>query len=369
MLLFKTSCDIVNMVKKHSLHNYIIKSFLVLLILLSGVLFTACSSGEKRTVVLSTGFNEDELFKIEDRICTLPEYLVYLYNLQDQYSAVYGEGMLSVEAEGETLKDNIKDNALADISQIKAMNIAAANNEIVLDEKELEIAKEAANDYFTSLSSHEIDVMQINEDILTSMYEEYALADKYYSEVIKDINPEISDDEARTITVLHILIKTYSVNGAGRKEEYSANAKKDAYEKAEEVLKLAKDGEHDFEELVLQYSDGEPGEYSFCKGETDSIFEEAAFNLGKDEISGIVTTEYGYHIIKCLSTFNREETDLNKIRIAEEQREEVFGKQYDDFAGTLLTQLNKEMWSSIDVVYDEAMKTDSFFEIYHSYFD
>ena len=31
-----------------------------------------------------------------------------------------------------------------------------------------------------------------------------------YEYIIKDINPEISDDEARTITVDYILIKTYT---------------------------------------------------------------------------------------------------------------------------------------------------------------
>ena len=35
--------------------------------------------------------------------------------------------------------------------------------------------------------------------------------------LIADINPEISDDEARTITVQHILIKTYSLNEDGEK--------------------------------------------------------------------------------------------------------------------------------------------------------
>ena len=41
------------------------------------------------------------------------------------------------------------------------------------------------------------------------------LADKVYRQIISDINPEISDDEARTITVQHILIKTVTENADG----------------------------------------------------------------------------------------------------------------------------------------------------------
>ena len=33
------------------------------------------------------------------------------------------------------------------------------------------------------------------------MYGEYALAAKVYRQIVENVNPEISDDEARTITV------------------------------------------------------------------------------------------------------------------------------------------------------------------------
>ena len=45
----------------------------------------------------------------------------------------------------------------------------------------------------------------MNRQLIESMYRDYALADKVYRQIISDINPEISDDEARTITVQHIL--------------------------------------------------------------------------------------------------------------------------------------------------------------------
>ena len=64
------------------------------------------------------------------------------------------------------------------------------------------------------------------------MYEEYALAGKVYEYLIADINPEISDDEARTITVQDILIKTYSLNENGERVPYSTQAKQEAYQRA-----------------------------------------------------------------------------------------------------------------------------------------
>lgn len=97
-------------------------------------------------------------------------------------------------------------------------------------------------------------------------------------------------------------------------------------------------------------------------------FEEAGFGLGKGEISGVVETDYGYHIMKCISTFNKEATDANKIKIVEQRKDEAFGKEYDDFVKTLTKNLNKELWETVSFIHDDAVNTDGFFEVYDGYF-
>lgn len=97
-------------------------------------------------------------------------------------------------------------------------------------------------------------------------------------------------------------------------------------------------------------------------------FEEAAFNLETGEISQVVETEAGYHIIRCVNTFDREQTDLNKQTIVEQRRKEVFGQEYDAFAEGLVRQLNTKLWEEIHLLHDEALTTSDFFEVYHSYF-
>ena len=80
------------------------------------------------------------------------------------------------------------------------------------------------------LSSGEVEVLGVDQELIQQMYEEYALAGKVYEYLIADINPEISDDEARTITVQDILIKTYSLNENGERVPYSTQAK-DVYKR------------------------------------------------------------------------------------------------------------------------------------------
>lgn len=97
------------------------------------------------------------------------------------------------------------------------------------------------------------------------------------------------------IRVKHILIKTEST--APEEEKKKAKAK------AEETLKKLKDG-GDFSKLATEVSE-DPGTKDkggdldfFPKGTMIPAFEEVAFALKPGEISGLVETEYGYHVIK-----------------------------------------------------------------------
>ena len=89
----------------------------------------------------------------------------------------------------------------------------------------------------------------------------------------------------------------------------------------------------------------------------------------KKQISDIVETQHGYHIIKCISTFNREVTDENKKKIVEQRREEVFGEEYETFVSSLTKNLNKELWKTVSFIHDEEVVTSDFFEVYNSYFE
>ncbi len=112
--------------------------------------------------------------------------------------------------------------------------------------------------------------------------------DKYITD---DMRAELGNDK---VTVKHILIQ-------GSTAEEKAEAKK----KAEEVLAKAKNGE-DFDKLVEEYNE-DPGAtaegYTFANdGTMVQEFADASFALSIDEISDLVETDYGYHIIKRLET-------------------------------------------------------------------
>jgi len=112
----------------------------------------------------------------------------------------------------------------------------------------------------------------------------------YYNKNIDSYRAKLKEVKAR-----HIL---FSLKPGAKKEEEEVVKKK-----AERVLKEAKSGK-DFVALAQLYSD-EPmatvrgGDLGFFgRGRMVPEFEKVAFSLGRGEISNLVRTNFGYHIIK-----------------------------------------------------------------------
>jgi peptidyl-prolyl cis-trans isomerase C len=102
---------------------------------------------------------------------------------------------------------------------------------------------------------------------------------------------------SETIHARHILIKTEPTDSEAKKKEKR--------QKAENIQKKLKKGA-DFAELAKENSDcpskvngGDLNE--FGRGEMVKSFEDVAFALKDKEISDVVETEYGYHIIQTIS--------------------------------------------------------------------
>ena len=118
---------------------------------------------------------------------------------------------------------------------------------------------------------------------------------KSLADLIEDIPKE---ERAEQIRASHILI-AYE----GARKSAAKRTKEESRSLAEKVLEKALARNADFGQLAKEYSDGPSSDKGgdlgkFGKGIMDKAFEEAAFRLKKDQISALVETPFGFHIIK-----------------------------------------------------------------------
>lgn len=338
--------------------------FLCLLLCALMLCLSGCGPDLSDTkIVLTTGLNKDEVFRIETISCSRPEMMVYITNIQNQYENVYGERIWETESDGTTLEERVKENALAKMAQVKTMNLMAGSMGITLTPEELKSVDTATDIYYDSLSNSEIEGMGISRDTIYDLYREYLTAQRVYGEIISDVNPEVSDDEARNITIEYIYIYTYTTDGAGRRVQLGEDENKAAFARAKEAHARAVEGE-DFDSLVAEYSDSDDMIISLGKDDiANAYIRNALFDLANDDISEVLSTDDGYLIARCLSTYNLEETDLNKVKIVERERESVFSETYDAYVADLTRKLNDQLWNEIGFLHGDDIDTSDFFKV------
>lgn len=332
---------------------------------LTGCVLLGLSACGGNKVIITTSFGANEVFRVGNQRVETTELMLYLTNIANEYEQVYGDELWEMQVdENTTMLSHLKEMALAQLSQVKAMKLLAKEYDVTLSETEKTLTERAAGMYFETLSQEEREALGLeDQDIVEQIYEEKLLADKLYAYLIRDVNPEISDDEARIITVQHILLKTYSTDEHGNRQEFDETAADKVHQKAQEIYELAVAGEN-FDALISKYSEDTKGTYSFGMGEMEESFEEAAFALATEEIAPVVKTSHGYHIIKCISTLDREQTDLNKEKLLVSRKQEVFGNTYNAFVEQLDKQTNTELIQSLTLPDNAIVDTTELFDIY-----
>lgn len=146
-------------------------------------------------------------------------------------------------------------------------------------------------------------VNELNEN-LAGWY--YVISNEVYEKIRLDRSDFVKakekeeSDKPEEVQASHILI---SYKGADRADADISRSKEEAKAEAERIRKLIVDDGKDFAEMAKKHSDGpsstKGGDLGKFKFEVMAKpFSEAAFALGINEVSEVVETGFGYHVIK-----------------------------------------------------------------------
>ncbi len=277
---------------------------------------------------------------------------VYMNFLKTQDTS----GELPTDEEGlKSLEANLIDSLIV----MKLLENYAEENDITVTGEEIDEQMQTALGNYSSEEDFEtaLKSMGINRKFLEDYFKSQLISNKIYG--IVTANVSVTADEVRQyyddnkatqflvparMEASHILaIFPWVKDGS----EETQQGRDEALAKIEMIQEKLNEGE-DFAEVARQYSDDTPsaengGELGFIsKGQMVEEFDKALFALDVGEVSGIVETEYGFHIIKA--------TGYEKEYIQE-------FSEVEEAIDTYLLNLHKmEVWE--DFVYSLIEKID-----------
>ena len=258
--------------------------------------------------------------------------------LKDRYDISILIDMIDKEILFNEYKDKIKEAEDYANDQVKSLQSNYESEEKLLE------AIESYYGYSTMKEFKEYIELNYLRDLRTTDYAKSIITDD-------EINEYYENEIVGDIEVSHILITSDVKDDATEEEKTKAEEK--AKKTAEEVIEKLNNGE-DFSELAKTYSkddatkDNGGALSAFNKGEMDSAFEEASYNLKVNEYTKEpVKSSYGYHVIMKTKEYDKKELKEVKDDIITTLSEELVNND-KTVSITALKELRKEKGMKIE---------------------
>lgn len=296
--------------KKH----WLLRGGGVILAVVIGCSLFGCSKSEEQIeqelneMTFASDEIQDTVAVINGEEVPADEYRYYLYSVGKNKMLSIDPNSTSIGSfdweqeigEGQKLSDVVKEEAfnqmakdIVGIQMAKSYGFTLSDEEITTATDSVDRSLEEFGEDYVLNSIKAMGIQSV--DLYKQKIQNMALLQKISDDAVINMEKYVNDPEmlkqykqTDRVTVQHILIMKSS-------EQFA-----DPLATAQEVLAKAQAGEN-FETLMQTYNE-DTGEteagYTFGPGEMVESFEAASFALDYDQISDIVESQYGYHIIK-----------------------------------------------------------------------
>lgn len=280
---------------------------------------------------------------------TDPQTMLIVATERNRYRKIYTDQIWQVQVsdDGITFQDYLLGEVQDFLRELKTMNLLADEEEITLTSQEKEQLHELSKQYYGSLTEEDRAYTGASEDDIYTMYEAYHRANKLVDELTQGVNLEISDSEAKVITVQEIRLEDPA--------------------RAQEVYGQVTAENADFASIARSASADSVIERSVGRSERAKAYEDVVFALEAGQISPVIEDNGAWYIVKCINDYDEEATLERKQKLALQRKNQAFRQIYDVFAAEHPVEIRGSIWDELTLTDGAASTTTSFFEMYQDF--
>lgn len=327
--------------KKHILLSFICIGLLVCL--------SACGKGNKWIFSL----NGEELYDKDITVFGLIYAKEYNIENTDKLKETY-EGNETYE---EYYKSQLEEEI---ISTVLLYAKAKENNCKLTKEAEKEVSQNV-EELIEAYGKEWIETKDITQSDIEKIYEMKLLGNSYIESLTGEEDEEVQKENTRYIKVYQVTFPVVLLdkNGMMQSNQDGTVQKQPEAEiavkrsEAEAFAQKAKSGE-DMEELVKDYDDTVTGAEKILKYEDlDLEYKKAVDKISEGESSDVITSEYGYYVIKLIDADDTEYEEsisaYETTKISQDKQDGVLKELYETYIGDDKDYKNNKKWEEITI--------------------
>ncbi len=281
---------------------------------------------------------------------TKEQAMVIISNERNRYENAYSEDIwkISVDDEGTGFDKLTIQNVKSYLEEIKLLCMLADERGISITSTERDIVRQMTDEYMAGLDEGDLEYIGCTREDVQKMYTDIFQAEKLINSITGTVDSEISDSEAKVISIQQIV---------------TADEKK-----AKAILKRIKiDGEN-FNSMASRYTEDEEIDLKLMRSDNDEdLITRTAFSLEENEVSNILFKDGLYYIIKCTDGYAEEDTLLRKARLEEAMNNKAVMDIIGPYRNEHNIQFVERFWNNMDFSEPDGSEADDFFDIYNEY--
>lgn len=312
------------------------------------------------------GSEDKQVFSVNGETLSYREVAAFGLVYAKEHNIIDRDILAEVYEDDQTYGDYYMERFEEEIVETLLLAKEARSNKIKLSDEEKQTMREQAASLAAALGEDFLKELKVENTDLEKIYELKLFADAYIKHISEGDNVDGSNDEddgqqERYIRVYQVTFRTAEVDEDGLvKSDQDGNviqiSQSEVMQKkqeADEFVEKVQAGE-DMESLLKNYDARVTGMEQYLKyKDLAPEYKAAVDNMREGEVSGVISSIYGYYVIKLLNADAKElsETLAQYANQVEEQdrADEKLEQLYSLYIGNDTQYKDQELWDSFKI--------------------